>query len=171
MFFGILLLLIGIGIILPKIPIFNILFGTFLILLGISMFTGKHVGDYLHINKSNVAMFKESTFSYNINEKEYITIFGNTTLDLANQKIIENRKIKLISLFANSNLLLNKTSNFQIKAITVFGSSKLPSKNSDGFGRINDKSQNFQENKPYLDIEVISLFGSSNVSYKNNDAF
>lgn len=170
MFFGILLLIIGIGIILPKIPVFNILFGAFLIILGLSMFTGKHMGDYLHISKPNLIVFKESNFSYNSNEKEYTTIFGNTTLDLTNQKIVENKEVKIVTLFANSNLLLDKNSNFKIKTTTLFGSSNLPSKSTEGFGEENDKSVNFSENKPYFDIELVSLFGNSNVSYKGGDA-
>jgi len=170
MFFGILLLIIGIGIILPKIPVFNILFGAFLILLGLSMFTGKHVGDYLHISKPNLAIFKESNFSYNSSEKEYTTIFGNTTLDLTNQKIVENKEVKIVTLFANSNLLLDKNSSFKIKATTLFGTSQLPSKHSEGFGEVAETSSSFDENKPYFDIEIVSLFGNSNVSYKGGDA-
>jgi len=154
---------------LPKIPVFNILFGAFLILLGLSMFTGKHVSDYLHISKPNLALFKETHFSYSSSEKEYTTIFGNTTLDLTNQKITEKKKIKLVTLFANSNLVLDKNSSFKIKATTLFGTSQLPSKHSEGFGEVVENSSNFDENKPYFDIEIISLFGSSNVIYKGGD--
>lgn len=170
MFFGILLFIIGIGLILPKLPVFNIILGICFILLGVSFFTGKSFNQYINFNKEAMTIFGKQEMKYNPNEKEYITIFGNSKLDLKPVQLTEKKKVKVISLFANSTLYLDKTSNFKIKATTLFGATNIPSKTTEGFGEIDSKSPNFDDNKSYFDIEIISLFGSTNVSYEGVEA-
>ena len=164
MFFGILLLIIGISIIIPKIPVFNIFLGAFLILLGISMFTDKHIGEYINFSKPNLTIFSQNEFSYNSNEKDYVTVFGNSTLDLSKETFSQKKKITVVSIFGNSDLKIGNQ-NAKLKAIAIFGSAGLPNKSSNGFGEVTENSKNFDSNKAYIDIEIISIFGSSTVFY------
>lgn len=170
MFFGILLFIIGIGLILPKLPVFNIILGICFILLGISFFTGKSFHQYLNFSKETITIFGKQEMKYNSKEKKYITIFGNSKLDLNPVQLDDKKEVKVISLFANSNLYLNKNSNFKIKATTLFGATNLPSKTTEGFGEVDSKSSSFDETKSYFDIEIISLFGNTHVSYEGAGA-
>lgn len=173
MIFGIILLLIGISIMLPKIPIFNILFGAGLILLGVSIFLEKDFKSLIGFSSPNVIVFNEGIFTYDENQKEYVTVFGNTQLDLTSAKFNDKKNLEIISVFGNSQVTLNKNSNFKIKSTTVFGSTNFPNDKNEGFGDLTIKSENFDENRPHLDIEVISVFGNTDITYKGgmNNAF
>lgn len=165
MIFGIILLVIGISIMLPKIPVFQIILGGFLVLLGVSMFLGKDFKSFVGISRPNLIVFNEGIFHYDEKQKEYFTIFGNTKLDLTNAKYTTNKKLEIINIFGNTEITLNKNSNFRIKATTVFGSSNLPNNKKEGFGDTTIESSNFDKSKPYLDLELITVFGSVNASY------
>lgn len=163
MFFGIILLIIGISILLPKIPIFNIFLGGFLILFGLSMFLGKDIKNMIAYKQKNLTVFSENTFIYNDEEKEYITIFGSSKLDIDRVNINKNKKLEIISIFGNSEVNVNKNINYKIKSTTLFGSTHLPQNQTEGFGELDAKSKVFNENQPYVEFEVVSLFGNVDV--------
>ena len=163
MFFGVLLLIIGISILLPKIPIFNIFLGGFLIILGLSMFLGKEMKHIIGYNQKNLTIFSENTFLYSDDEKEYVTIFGSSKLDISNININKNKKLEIISIFGNSEVKINENINYKVKATTLFGSTHLPQNKTEGFGEREEKSNTFNESMPYLELEVVSIFGNTDI--------
>lgn len=165
MFFGIILLIIGLSIILPKIPVFNVLLGIALIVLGISMFLNKDFKSFFNYKTENIIIFNEGNFEYNDKFNEYVTVFGNTQLNLTKAKPTSNKKISVVTAFGNIKLFLDKNSNFNINSVTVFGSSKLPNQSKEGFGEIKTKSDIFDEKKPYLNLDVVSVFGNIEIIY------
>ncbi|MBP6409334.1 MAG: hypothetical protein KA299_11395, partial [Fusobacteriaceae bacterium] len=76
MYLGIILLIVGVLLVLPKIPIFKTILGTGLILMGLSLYLNKDVKDIVNLN--NIAIFGEKKFEFDENQNYYITIFGNT---------------------------------------------------------------------------------------------
>lgn len=163
MFFGVILLIIGVSILLPKIPIFNIFLGGFLILFGLSMFLGKDIKNLIGFNQKNLTIFSENTFIFDEEEKEYITIFGSSTLSLNKSDIKENKKIEIVTIFGNNDIKIDKNLNYKIKSTTLFGSTHLPKNQTEGFGELEAKSNNFNESVPYYNLEIVSLFGNSDV--------
>lgn len=163
MFFGVILLIIGISILLPKIPVFNIFLGAFLILLGLSMFLGKDIKNMIAYKQKNLTIFSENTFIYNDEEKEYITIFGSSKLDIDKVNINKNKKLEIISIFGNSEVSINKDINYKINSTTLFGSTHLPQNQTEGFGELDVKSNAFRDNEPHLELKVVSLFGNVDV--------
>jgi len=149
--------------IIPKIPIFNIFLGGFLILFGLSMFMGKDIKHMIGYNQKNLAIFSENTFTYSDEEKEFITIFGSSKLDMSKISINKNKKIEIITIFGNNEVKINKNINYKISSLTLFGSTHLPKNQTEGFGVLDAKSSNFNESIPFLDLEVVSIFGNNNI--------
>ena len=96
MYLGIILLIVGVLLVLPKIPIFKTILGTGLILMGLSLYLNKDVKDIVNLN--NIAIFGEKKFEFDENQNYYITIFGNTSLSITGDKLSANRKINITSI-------------------------------------------------------------------------
>jgi hypothetical protein len=165
-FWGIILILIGLSLVLKvafnvDFPFFKILFALFLIYLGIRIFIGKDFKLFDGANDAYNVIFSQRTMQNLENGKEYNVIFGNGKYDLRNLQVPEGEEIrvKLNTVFGSSEIFINDSIPVEIKATTVFAGSKMPDGNTSAFGE--SKYRNHSPgNFPRVSIESNTVFGA-----------
>lgn len=165
-FWGILLVLIGISIIVKYVfnihfPIFKTLIAFFFIYLGLKMLFGNFCCS--GSMRGNHAVFSETKFSYSDKQDEYSVVFGKSYLDLSNIEIKENRKIEVSSVFGDCTVKINKTSNVEILANTAFGNFSTPENDRNAFGKFNYQAKNFNSSMPHLTVKANVVFGNMKI--------
>ncbi len=164
-FWGIILILIGLSLILKVVfnvdfPFFKFLFAFFLIYLGIRIFIGKDFRLFSDANDEHTVIFSQRTITSVEDGREYNVIFGNGIFDLRNFQSSGDEKvtIKLNTVFGGSEVLINDSIPLEINAHTVFAGSKMPDGNVSAFGEAKYKN-NIYSNAPLLRIESNTVFG------------
>ena len=169
-FFGIVIILIGISILIKVVfkidfPVFKILFGLFLIYLGAKFLLGSFGFLGFSSGDSN-AVFSEINIEGNVDDKrEYNAVFGKANIDL--RGIVLTKKVTTIevnAVFGGCNILLDNDTPVRIKAEAVFGGINLPEGGSGGFGNSSYKSKNFDETQNYLYIKANAVFGGIKIN-------
>jgi hypothetical protein len=164
-FWGIILILIGLSLILKVVfhvdfPFFKFLFAFFLIYLGIRVFIGKDFRLFSDAGDEQTIIFSQRTITRVENGKEYNVIFGNGIFDLRNfqDSTDEKTEIKLNTIFGSSEVLINDSVSLEIKAHTVFAGSKMPDGNTTAFGEsgYSNRGNSLPTN---LRIESNTVFG------------
>ncbi len=173
LFMGVLIILLGVGIIVNVIfhihlPIFKILFGLFLIYIGLRIIFGSWISFPSFLGNSGNAVFQERTYrGLPRDSKEYNAIFGKAVVDLRGIYLKEKVTIiKINAVFGGAEVLLSESTPVRIKADAVFGGVQLPDNISGAFGTSTYLSKNFDENKNYLIIEGTTVFGGIVVRYQ-----
>jgi len=169
-FFGIIIILVGISILIKVIfkidfPIFKILFGLFLIYLGAKFIFGSF-GFSNFRSSGDDAIFNEVTIDGKINEKrEYNAVFGKATIDLRDIELTEKvTKIEVNAVFGGCVIRLNEQTPVKINADAIFGGVDLPEGGAGGFGSSNYESDNFDEARNYLVIQASAVFGGIEIN-------
>lgn len=175
MFWGILLLSLGVLIIIQQIfhidlPIIRILFGVLLVYLGIKIIFGSfglsfNVFQYEPKITDSSVLFSKTTFKARENKeaslnKDYSTVFGESTLDLSDLNENDLKEtIKIENAFGKTKIKTNP--DFPIYAIVSvgFGSVKIRDQKINAFGEMNFKSPNYSEGKPHLKLNIDCAFG------------
>jgi hypothetical protein len=164
-FWGIILILIGLSLILRVVfhidfPFFKFLFAFFLIYLGIRVFIGKDFRLFSDAGDEHSVVFSQRTITHVENGKEYNVIFGNGIFDLRNfqDSTDEKTEIKLNTVFGSSEVLVSDSMAVEIKAHTVFAGSKMPDGNTTAFGE-SEYSTTGNGQLPNLRIESNTVFG------------
>lgn len=163
LFWGILLMLIGITIIIKvvfdiNIPIGKFIIAFFLIYVGIKLLVGNNnfIGNW---SDGETTIFGESkNYASAEEEKEYRVIFGGTVIDLRDIDLSNGSKeIKLNTIFAGSVVKINKDTPIKIKAETAFGNVELPNGNTVAFGtgRYENEAYSKDTNHVYLKVDVV----------------
>ncbi len=167
-FWGIIIILIGLSLIFKEvfqfsIPVVRILFGLFFIWLGFKVIFGIKFK-----SAENQSLFNSSPLiNYNVEQKEYNTLFGNSTFDLRDLTISgENKKVEVNVIFGNGKILLDKTTPVKYKMSTAFGTAVSPGNSVNGFGENTWKSPGFDENSPHLTIKGSAVFGRLELEQK-----
>lgn len=166
-FWGCVIILIGLSIIFKEvfhinIPVFRIVFGLLLLILGIKVISGgfgrKH---------RNAAIFSESSMAYSENQNEYNILFGNGTIDLFKIEPGSGmKKIEVNVVFGNGVVILNDSIPAMVEMNTVFGSSVAEGRQANGFGKSTYTTSAFNANTPYVLIESNCVFGKLVVQSK-----
>lgn len=163
-FFGILLILAGIGLILKIIfnidlPVFKILIAFLFIYIGLKMLLGDFKGINIHPG-NNACIFGETYFKGIPEDNEYTVIFGHAKIDLTEEKLsTQHEKLKINTIFGGCDLILNSSQPVKIKADVAFGAIKLPDKNESAFGKVNYTNPGAEEEDKLLNIESSTVFG------------
>jgi predicted membrane protein len=169
---GILLLLIGIGMIIKVVfnvdfPLIKILFALFIIFIGFKLLFGSFNIDFNFRGNANDVIFAESFFDNIDDRDEYNVIFGKAVFDLRDYKIEPGKnKLKVNTIFAGTRIILNDSTPVKIKAESVFGGSRLPDGSSTGFGTTYFTSENYDEGKDHLVIYTDVVFGGIEMDIK-----
>lgn len=175
MFWGILLLVVGLLIIIQHVfninlPIIKILVGVFLIYLGLKMIFGSFgvkisgFGD-ARITTDTEVVFSESEFKINKTETgelntKFTTAFGNSKLDLINIDPKELKQpIQITNAFGRTTIKTNPEHAILAKISVGFGSVKIRGQKLGALGDIEYKSDNFAENPNVLRLEIENAFG------------
>lgn len=160
-FWGVILILIGLGVIINvvfgiKIPIFRTIFALFLIYIGIQMLTGISVW-----NKSKkAAVFEEKTIEVTTASDKYDVIFGKGEIDLSGiEPKDQNVRVDINTVFGGSVIKINPALPTKIIASAVFGGAHLPDGNVVAFGQYTYKTENFKSAEKHLLIYASVVFG------------
>ncbi len=161
LFWGIIVILIGISIILNSIfhfniPIFKIIGALFFIYLGISMITGASI----RRNDSKFTIFAESNIQKPV-DNEHNTIFGSSKLDLTELKL--NNNFQSNTIFGSTIIYIDPKKPINIIASSAFGEVKMPNKNTVNFGEITYNTKSYKEDNDSIDIKISTVFGSVDV--------
>jgi len=170
---GVLIILFGLGIIINvvfhvNIPIGKILFGLFLIYIGLKTILGGSFPSPIIVHgPPGVAVFNDRTYhGLSSDSNEYNAVFGKAMVDLRGIELKEKvTRIKVAVVFGGAEVILDNNTPVRIKADAVFGGVQLPENVAGGFGSASYQSQNFEEDKNYLLIEASSVFGGIEIHY------
>ncbi len=167
-FWGVLIILFGLSIILREVfhinfPFFRVIIGILLIFWGIRVITGSSWKN--RTDRSNV--FSSYDVPYDNSKKEYNIILGRGNIDLFKAEMPDKtRKIEVNVVFGNANLILNDSIPAQVEMNAVFGSVRSDSEKSGGFGSSVYSTSAFKQNEPYYRIEANAVFGSLTIENK-----
>lgn len=166
-FWGFIIILFGIGILLKSIfhiniPFFKILVGIIVILFGISII-------FNAINfKKHTSIFGNYNFRSVSFEKEYNIIFSKGSIDFNNFDFsnYNGEFIKINSVFSSSEIYLNQNFEYEIRASSAFGVVRMPSGENIAFGNIArlENTENGQLKR--INLEVSSVFSETKILYK-----
>lgn len=171
MFWGIVIIVIGLSVLLGAVfginlPILKILFGVFLVYMGIKVIFGSFSWNFsFGTDKRSTdyeAVFSKSQFTYPNSKasKEYVTVFGNSRLDLTNVTDIQGVALESVTVFGESEILVKKGTPLKVESNTVFAKSELPGKNLSAFGQLNYITPGLKDTDPALTLKVTAVFGS-----------
>lgn len=177
MIWGIIIIVIGVSVLLGavfgiNIPIIKVLFGLFLLYLGIKVLMGAFSFQFTAEKRSSdfEAIFSSSQFQYpnSKDSKEYVTVFGQSTLDLVSTSLEElnAQAMKSVTVFGESVIYVKKGQPLRVTSNTVFGKSELPGKNISAFGKFEYQTPGLSAADPALQLDVTSIFGNTRILEK-----
>jgi predicted membrane protein len=166
LFWGLLLIIIGISLILKVIlkvdfPIMKVLLAFLFFYMGFRILFGNFSSSVIKSGPQDVA-FGEAKFNDIIQPaKEYHVVFGKGYFDFRNVQLPDSGfvEVKVSSVFGGSEVVLSSNTPVRIKADAVFAGTQLPNGNNAAFGTVNYESENFDDSKPYLYLKTEVVFG------------
>ncbi|MBN2812589.1 MAG: hypothetical protein JXQ80_00860 [Bacteroidales bacterium] len=168
LFWGVLLILIGLAAIfkvLFDVNIFGVLFALFLIFVGVSMLMGKPW--MFKINRDEKqTMFEDRTVTIQPEDNsEYNVIFGRTVYDFRNIQFTDNEpiRVKINTVFGNSVIRINPNTPVRIKSDAVFAGASMPDGNTVAFGSIQYATDTASRALNQLIIDAPVVFGALQV--------
>ena len=172
-FWGLMLILIGLSIILKiifniDIPIFRVVIGVLLIYFGMQIIFGSN---FLFRKKVTVRNRQGQFREYNLKsgDNQYNVIFGTSRIDLTDRKNLEKDEIVEINvIFGSAFVYIDPTTPMQIEVNTVFGGATLPDKRFAVIGQEKFQTGDKDYTGNVLYLEVSSIFGSVQMIEKTN---
>ena len=165
-FWGFIIILFGIGILLKSvfhinIPFFKILVGIIVILFGISII-------FNAINSRKTAVFGDYNFKSGFVEKEYNIVFSKASMDVANFDFsnYNGEFIKINSVFSSTEIYLSRNFEYEIRADSAFGVVRLPNGEGVSFGNIARLENTENSELKRINLHVSSVFGEVKILYK-----
>ncbi|KMQ52961.1 hypothetical protein CHISP_0182 [Chitinispirillum alkaliphilum] len=162
LFWGIILILIGISIIVRVLfnihfPVFRVVFALIIIYFGIRILTG---GEWLRQNH-RTTLFDSRTIAATGNE--YNIIFSSVRLEADRKMPEQGEKIEVNTVFGSTTLKISSVIPTKVKISAAFSSTSLPDGNSISFGDYTYTNRSFNPKKPFRAIEVNAVFSSFSV--------
>ncbi|HKL08512.1 MAG TPA: LiaF domain-containing protein [Bacteroidales bacterium] len=166
LFWGILLILIGLGIVIRVVfnidfPLIKFIIAFFFIFIGIKILIGNY--SFLHTEAGeDTTIFSESKVQgQDESFKEYNVIFGSTIIDLRDIDLTKGSKeIKINTIFGSSIIKLDEKTAIKVKADAAFASAKLPNGTTAAFGTGYFENESFQKDTNHIYIKGDVVFGS-----------
>ena len=168
LFWGVLLVLIGLAAIIRvifNVNLFSILFALFLIFVGITLLVGKPWMLHMHKGERDIMFEDRTVYEQPRDNSEYHVVFGKSVYDFRNVSFPDNKpiNIKVNTVFGNTIIRISKNTPVKIKSDAVFASSSMPDGNSVAFGTIQYATDTFAVKLNHLYIEADVVFGSVQV--------
>lgn len=173
LFWGILFLLVGFVLIIKvvlkiDVPVFRIVAGLILIILGVRMLIG---GDWFFQRDldENDIVFQEKYFKgKEISRDEYNVLFSKSSFDFTDIDSTDlPKQIKINTVFGSTTVYLKTDIPVKIKGDAVFAGARLPGGNTAVFGSAYYESEGFNPSEPFLYIKTDVVFGGVEVYYKD----
>jgi predicted membrane protein len=164
LFWGIVLIIIGIGLIIKvvfhvEIPIMKILFAFFFIYLGIRILIGNW-GTHVFRSGPDDVVFGQGKFVHeHLVPKEQSIIFGNGSIDFRQININAlPAEVEINTVFGGCEIHIKKESPVKIKVDAAFAGVSLPNENKTVFGSAFYQTESYEETKPHLFIKASAVF-------------
>ncbi len=160
-FWGIVIVLIGLSIILREvfhvhIPFVKIIFGLLFIYWGVKMI----VGGFSRSTSGNSAVFGQADMQFDSKHDDYDIVFGNGTIDLFKMEApTQNKKVEVSVVFGNGTLIINDSIPMKIEMNSVFGASVLEDKRINALGKTYNTTSAYKDGQPYVLLETNVVFG------------
>jgi predicted membrane protein len=170
-FWGAFLLLLGIALIIKVVfqidfPVFKVLVGIFLILLGFKVLFGRFVVPSHHFDPEET-IFNERVYNEPEPGKEYTVLFGKGVYDYTDVDLSKGSfRSKISTVFGGCQVIIPRDVPVRIKADAVFAGAELPDGNTAVFGSSEYMSDNWSAGTPGIDIKVDVVFGGVQVILK-----
>ena len=170
MFWGVLLIIIGISLVIKIVfnidfPIFKIILAFIFIYIGLKILLGHSFRPFQERKSDSEVIFGESTFNNVEHGKEYNVVFSKGSFDLRNIPLRNDgpTRVKINTVFGGAKILIDKNKPIRIKADAVFSGAQMPNGNSSAFGSTIYTSDSLDLNKPFLDIKCDVVFGGLDI--------
>lgn len=169
LFWGILLILIGLGIVIRVVfnihfPLVKFVIAFFFIFIGIKLLVG-NFSVWDKRGDESTTFFSESKIDgLEEGHKEYNVIFGSSVIDLRNVDLTQGSKqIEINTIFGGTVLKIDKNTPIKIKSDAAFASAKLPNGNTATFGTGRYESETFNRDANHIYIKCDVVFGNFEV--------
>jgi predicted membrane protein len=160
-FWGVVIVLFGISIILKEIlhvdiPVFRLLAGFIIIYVGVRMLVGWHGYNY-----RNAVVFSEARISAGNSNNEYKVIFGKGTVDLTADRVKEaHGTIKVDTIFGDCSLLVDQAVPMKIEINAAFAGAIMPDGNVISTGKVVYTTKAYKEGENFVYVKADVVFGS-----------
>jgi len=171
LFWGAFLLLLGIALIIKVVfnvdfPVFKILFGLFLVFIGLKVLFGKTFFHHGNIGP-NETVFNEQYYDSPENHKEYSVIFGKGVYDFTNVDLSNGSYYTEVNtVFGGSVIKIDDSMPVKIEADAVFAGAELPGGNTAVFGNARYVTDSYSSDSSSLNIKISAVFGGVQVIRK-----
>jgi len=168
LFWGAFLLLLGIALVIKVVfnvdfPVFKVLVGIFLILLGIKVLFGRFLISPDHLDPEET-VFTERVYDHPESGKEYTVIFAKGVYDFTNVDLSEGSfRAKISTVFGGSQIIIPGDKPVRVKADAVFAGAEMPDGNTAVFGSGVYESDTWSRDTVGIDIQVDVVFGGVQV--------
>ncbi|MEE4196305.1 MAG: LiaF domain-containing protein [Bacteroidales bacterium] len=166
LFWGILLILIGLGIVIRVVfnidfPLIKFIVAFFFIFLGIKLLVGDFNFGKGDTNEETTIFSESNIHGLDEDFKEYNIIFGSSVIDLRDIDLSNgSREIKINTIFGSSVVKIDEKTPVKVKADAAFASAKLPNGNTAAFGTGHYENDHFKKDSSHLYIKGDVVFGS-----------
>jgi hypothetical protein len=158
-FWGMIILLVGLGIILRafniNLPLLRIFFGLVIILIGVKLLVGVSGAK---VNSST--LFDDRHWESSSTNRDFNIIFGSGLIDLTQGDTLNQFKKREINVvFGSGTVLLNENIPTEIDVNTVFGQVHLPTRDISMFGQDKYRIKSDSDSTKVMRIEANAVFG------------
>ena len=167
-FWGAFLLLLGVALIIKVVfnvdfPVFKVLVGIFLVLLGIKVISGKFLIPPANF-KAEETIFNERVYDNPESGKEYTVLFAKGVYDFTNVDLEKGSfRVKVSTVFGGTQIIIPRDKPVRIQADAVFAGAELPGGNNAVFGTSIYESDTWSADTASIDIKVDVVFGGVQV--------
>ncbi len=165
---GAFLLLLGIALIIKVVfqvdfPVFKVLVGLFLILLGIKVLFGRVLIPSHHFEPEET-IFNERVYDNPETGKEYTVLFAKGVYDFTNVDLTQGSfHAKISTVFGGTQIIIPRDKPVKITADAVFAGAELPDGNTAVFGTTVYESDSWRPDTAAIIIKVDVVFGGVQV--------
>ena len=168
LFWGAFLLLLGVALIIKVVfnvdfPVFKVLIGIFLVLLGLKVLFGRTFISERHFSPEET-IFSERVYDNPDSGKEYTVLFGKGVYDFTNVDLEQGSfRAKVSTVFGGTQIIIPRDKPVRIQADAVFAGAELPDGNNAVFGTTVYESASYRQDSASIDIKVDVVFGGVQV--------
>ena len=167
-FWGAFLLILGIALIIKVVfnvdfPVFKVVVGIFLVLLGIKVLFGRFLIPSHHFEPEDT-IFTERVYDNPEAGKEYTVLFAKGVYDFTNVDLSKGiYHVKVSTVFGGTQIIIPRDKPVRIKADAVFAGAELPDGNTAVFGTTVYESDSCSTASAYIDIKIDVAFAGVQV--------
>ena len=168
LFWGAFLLLLGIALIIKVVfdvdfPVFKVLIGIFIVLVGLKVLFGRSFISEHHFSPEET-IFNERVYENPESDKEYTVLFAKGVYDFTNVNLDQGSfRAKVSTVFGGAQIIIPKDKPVRIKVDAVFAGAELPDGNNAVFGTTIYESDSWRADTASIDIKVDVVFGGVQV--------